>query len=107
MGILNWFAKPQPVALKLVTGSFTVDRNGRVMTTTVGSECPRRLLDDTAREVLSIFREARMAQMQLAGFDLYFAGLHIKAREMQGGAIIFLSPQKVPAVSAPVGKDRP
>jgi hypothetical protein len=107
MGILNWFAKPKPVALKLVIGSFTVDRNGRVMTTTVGSECPRLLLDDAAREVLSIFREARTAQMQLAGLDLHFAGLHIKAREMQGGAIIFLSPQKAHAAPTPAGKDRP
>ena len=106
MGILNWFAKSKPVAPKLAAGSFTVDRHGQVMTTTVGSGYPRRLLDDTACEVLSLFREARAAQMPLTGLDFHFAGLHIKAREMQGGAIIFLSPQNMFAPSPPAESDR-
>ena len=107
MGILNWFTKSEPAVQKLPSGSFTVDRHGRVMTTTVGSEYPQRLLDDTAREVLTLFREARAAQMPLTGLDLHFAGLHIRAREMQSGAIIFLSPQNTPATSSPAKKDRP
>ena len=86
-------------------GSFTVDRHGNVMTTTVGSEYPQRLLDDIAREVLSLFREARAAQMPLTGLDLNFASLHITAREMQGGAIIFLSPQNTFAASVASRKD--
>jgi hypothetical protein len=107
MGILNWFAKSGPAVEKLSAGSFTVDRHGNVMTTTVGSEYPQWLLDDTAREVLSLFRGARAAQMPLTGLDLNFAGLHIAAREMQGGAIIFLSPQNADAASSPSGKGRP
>ncbi len=107
MGILKWFARSKPASPQLAAGSFTVDRQGRVMTTTVGSGCPRRLLDDTAREVLSIFRAARAAQMPLAGLDLQFAGLSINALEMQGGAIIFLSPQDAPAASSPAEKDPP
>jgi hypothetical protein len=105
MGILNWFRKSRAVANKPPSGSFTVDRHGRVLTTTVGSGYPRRLLDDTAREVLSLFREARVAQAPLTGLDFYFTGLHIKAREMKNGAIIFLSPQTTPATSSPVRKD--
>jgi hypothetical protein len=93
MGILKLFAKSAPVIRKLPAGSFTVDCQGNVMTTTVGSEYPQWLLDDTAREVLSLFRDARAARMPLTGLDLNFAGLHITAREMQGGAIVFLSPQ--------------
>ena len=93
MGILKLFAKPAPVVRKLPVGSFTVDRDGNMMTTTVGSEYPQWLLDDTAREVLSLFRDARAARMPLTGLDLNFAGLHITAREMQGGALVFLSPQ--------------
>ena len=107
MGILNWFSKSEPVVRKVPAGSFTVDRHGRVMTTTVGSEYPQRLLDDTAREVLTLFREARAAQMPMTGLDLHFAGLHINAREMQGGAIIFLSPQNTLATSPPAEKDSP
>ena len=93
MGILKLFAKPAPVVRKLPAGSFTVDRDGNVMTTTVGSEYPQWLLEDTAREVLTLFRGARAARMPLTGLELNYAGLHITAREMQGGAIVFLSPQ--------------
>ena len=93
MGIMNWFSKSVPAGRKLVAGCFTVDRHGDVVTTTFGSEYPRWLLDDTAREVLSLFHGARAARMPLTALDLNFAGLQITAREMQGGAIIFLSPQ--------------
>jgi hypothetical protein len=106
MGILNWFAKSAPAVRKLPAGSFTVDRHGNLMTTTVGPEYPRWLLDDTAREVLSLFREARAARMPLTGLDLNFAGLHIAARELQDGAIIFLSPQNLFAPLSPSESDR-
>ncbi len=105
MGILNWFAKPEPAIQQLPSGSFTVDRHGNVMTTTVGSGCSPRLLDSIACEVLSLFRSAREAQMPLTGLDLNFADLQITAREMQGGAIIFISPQKA-AVSSSDGTQR-
>ena len=105
---MNWFSKSKPAAPKLVAGSFTVDRQGRVMTTTVGSGAyPHGLLDDTAREVLSLFRAARAARMPLAGLDLHYAGLHIRAREMQSGAIIYLSPQNPPAATPPAAQERP
>jgi hypothetical protein len=105
MGILNWFDKPAPDVQKLAAGSFTVDRHGNVLTTTVGSAYPQWLLDDTAREVLSLFRGAREAQMPLTGLELHYAGLNITAREMQGGAIIFVAPQKAAAAPAPAQKD--
>ncbi len=107
MGILNWFGKSGPAVDKLSPGSFTVDRHGNVVTATVGSEYPQWLLDDTAREVLSLFRGAREAQMPLDGLELNFAGLRIAAREMQGGAIIFLSPQNSNAAQSPSEKDSP
>jgi len=108
MGILNWFSRSGPSAQKLVAGSFTVDRSGRVLTTTVGSGgYPRGLLDAAGREVLSLFREARAVRMPLAELDLHFASLRIKAREMQGGAIIFLSPPSTPATSSPARKEHP
>jgi hypothetical protein len=107
MGILNWLSKSGPDFQKLPAGSFTVDRHGSVLTTTVGSEFSRRRLGDIGREVLSLFHAARAAQMPLTGLDLNFAGLHIAAREMQGGAIIFLSPQNPLAASPPAEKERP
>ena len=64
---LNWFAKSEPAIQQLPSGSFTLDRHGNVMTTTVGSGCSPRLLDSIASEVLSLFRSAREAQMPLTG----------------------------------------
>ena len=54
-------------------------------------------------DVLSLFREARAAQMPMAEISLHFASLRITARELRGGAIIFLFPQAAfsPTSTAP------
>lgn len=78
---------------QLPAGSMTVDRNGRVVTTTVSSAYPRALLNEIGGSVLALFREARAAQIPLAEVSLHFGSLRITARELRGGAIIFLFPQ--------------
>ncbi len=93
MGLLNWFSKRETAIPRLPEGSYTVDRHGNVMSGTVGSEFSPRLLGEVAREVLSLFQAARASQMPLAGLNFYFTGLRVTAREMHGGAIIFLSPR--------------
>jgi len=93
MGLLSWFSSSRPVVHKLPSGSFTVDRHGNVMNGTVGADCSPSLLRDIAKEILSLFRDARDAQMPLTEVNLDFAGLKITARDMAGGAIIFLSPK--------------
>jgi hypothetical protein len=103
MGLLKWFSSSRPAVHKLPSGSFTVDRHGKVATSTVGKDFPASLLDDIAKEILSMFREARTAQMPLAEVSLDFAGLQISARDMQGGAIIFLSPKNPLATMSPAG----
>ena len=59
-------------------------------TSTPGTQ---NLLRDIGGDVLALFREARTAQMPLAEISLQFGSLHITARELRGGAIIFLLPQ--------------
>jgi len=78
---------------QLPAGSMTVDRDGLVVTTTVSSAYPQALLNEIGSGVVSLFREARAAQMPLAEVSLHFGSLHITARELRGGAIIFLFPQ--------------
>ena len=46
-----------------------------------------------AKEVLALLHEAHVAQMPLAEVSIHFAVLRITARELRGGAIIFLFPQ--------------
>lgn len=93
MGLLNLFSKTRPAVHRLPTGSITVDRNGEIVTTTVSSACPPQLLQNITQEVLTLFREARAKHLPLAELNLHFASLQITAREMRGGAIIFLSPR--------------
>jgi hypothetical protein len=93
MGFLKRFFHSRAAVQLLPTGSVTVDRNGRVVTYTVSSAYPKALLRDIGVEVLSIFSEAREAQMPLAEISIHFASLNITARELRGGAVIFLLPQ--------------
>jgi hypothetical protein len=78
---------------QLPVGSLTVDRDGRIVTSTVSSAFPKTLLREIGRDVLILFHEAREAQMPLAEVSIHFASLRITARELRGGAIIFLFPQ--------------
>jgi len=93
MGFLKLFSKSRAVVQSLPSGSMTVDRDGNVVTTTVASTFPRPLLREIAHEVLRVFRDAQAAQMPLSEVSLNFASLRITAREMRGGAMVFLSPK--------------
>ena len=93
MGFLKRFFRSRAAVQQLPTGSVTVDRNGRVVTYTVSSVYPKAMLRDIGLEVLSLFHEAREAQMPLAEISIHFASLNITARELRGGAVIFLLPQ--------------
>lgn len=95
MGFLRRFFRGRAAVQQLPTGTVTVDRNGEILTTTVSSAYSRNLLRDIGRDVLELFREARSAEMPLAEVSLHFGSLHITARELRGGAIIFLLPQTV------------
>ena len=78
---------------QLPTGSLTVDREGSIVTSTVSSAFPAKILHEIGHDVLELFREARAAHMPLAEVNLHFGSLRITARELRGGAIIFLFPQ--------------
>ena len=78
---------------QLPSGSIAVDRYGNVVTSTVSSAYSKALLHTIGRDVLALFREAREAQTPLAEVSITFVSLHITARELRGGAVIFLFPQ--------------
>ncbi len=93
MGFLKKIFGGRASVQQLPTGTITVDRQGRIVTSTVSSAYPKNLLLDIGRDVLSLFKDARAAEMPLAEISLDFGSLHITARELRGGAIIFLFPQ--------------
>ncbi|HUC84114.1 MAG TPA: hypothetical protein VL970_02900 [Candidatus Acidoferrales bacterium] len=93
MGILKKLLRSDASILQLPAGTVTVDRHGQIVTSTVSSNFPVPLLQAIGRDVLDLFREARTGQMPLAEVSIHFGSLRITARELRGGAIIFLFPQ--------------
>ena len=93
MGLLSLFSKPATSLLRLPSGSFTVDREGTVIVGTLPRSFPAALAQDIAQQVLAAFREAETAQLPLTMLSISYPSLKIRAREMRGGAIIFLTPK--------------
>jgi hypothetical protein len=93
MGLLNLFRKPPPTLLRLPAGSFTVDRKGRMLAGTLPWNFPPALVDSIARQVQATFREAADTQLPLSELTISYPTLRITARDLRGGAIVFLSPK--------------
>ena len=60
---------------------------------TLPSSFPASLIKDIARQVRTTFGEAAEAQLPLAELIINYPSLKISARELRGGAIVFLSPK--------------
>ena len=93
MGVLSFFSRSPSALIPLPRGSFTVDREGRMLASTLPSAFPSELAEDIATQVLYVFRSAQDARITLNEVVVRYANLKITARELRGGAIIFLVPQ--------------
>ena len=93
MGFLKNIFGSRAAVTQLPSGSITVNRAGKIVSSTVSSAYPAHLLRAVGKDVLALLREAHEAQMPLAEISIHFASLRITARELRGGAIIFLFPQ--------------
>jgi hypothetical protein len=58
-------------------------------------------------QVLSSFRSAKKAQMPLSELIIHYAALKLMARELGGGAIVFLMPQSLNQHVSPAFKKAP
>lgn len=93
MGLLSFFAKPAAAKLvRLPSGSFTLNEHGRLMTSTLPQSFPEEYLREIGDRVLTSFNEARKAQMPLTELVILYATLKLVARELRGGAMIFIMP---------------
>jgi hypothetical protein len=94
MGLLTRFTQsPQAKPVRLPNGSFTVDPDGRLMASTIPQTFPQSLIAEIAALVLKTFRAAQASDLPLTEFVAEFSGLKLTARELRGGAIIFLMPR--------------
>jgi hypothetical protein len=78
---------------RLPTGTFTVDAQGRVVSSTVPQSVPEALVQEIGEAIVAVFQGARKANVSFSEMIAQYATFKITAREMRGGAIIFLSPR--------------
>ena len=94
MGLLSFLFENPPICCPSPSGScFTVDCDGRVLASTLPHSHPTAFAQDIATEVLTAFKAARDARISLAEMMIRYSSLKLTARELRGGAIIFLTPQ--------------
>ena len=94
MGFLSrLFKSDKRNLVHLPSGSFTVNRAGLVMSSTLPQSFPADRMKDIGDQVLTAFRSAERAQMPMAEIVIHYAALKILARELRGGAMVFLVPQ--------------
>jgi len=63
------------------------------MTSTLPQTFPADHVRAIGDHVLAAFRKAKQAQMPLSEIIIQYAALKVLARELRGGAIVFLMPQ--------------
>jgi len=94
MGFLSFKPDTSLPLRKLPSGSFTVDSAGNIVTSTVPTSFPPAQVDRIARTVLTAFERGHEAGYPFAELIIHYAAFKLNARELRGGAIIFLSPQR-------------
>ena len=95
MAFLNRTKKTAASSEEVIpSGSFTVDRNGRILTSTIRSGVPVEKLTLVARVVLDILHRAQESPVPAEEISVRFSSMNLEARDLRGGAIIFLTPAK-------------
>lgn len=94
MSLFTWSRKkPEPATItRTPKGAFTVDASGNVVMSTLSAAMASRVQGPLSEAIISAFRDAHAAQLALTELSFNFHGLRVTARELRGGAIVFLTP---------------
>jgi hypothetical protein len=93
----NLFKNKFPGKLaKLPSGAFALDRNGKIIVSTLPQGFPEGQMREIGARVMAFFRGAQHAQVPLHEINVYYPSLRVTARNLRGGALIFLLPQTLP-----------
>jgi hypothetical protein len=96
MGFLTKFSKSTSEPPRLPNGAFTVDAQGRIVSSTIPRWVPEKQVQAIGQHILAVFNGARNAQLQFSEVVVQYGAFKITAREMRGGAMIFLVPKSTP-----------
>jgi hypothetical protein len=75
-------------------GSYTISSGGSIVVSTLPGSFPKERMVAIGRVVLSALNSARELGMPFTELAADFAGVEIRARDLSGGAIIFITPQE-------------
>ncbi len=94
MGVLKTHAREQkPLSLeRLPSGCFSLHRGGELAGSTLPTSFAQDKMMEIGHIVLGIFRTAQEANILLSDLHIHYSGLQISARDLRGGALIFLQP---------------
>jgi hypothetical protein len=95
MGFLNAFSKSRAKLESCPEGSFTLDKSGGIVTSTLPQSFPPETMRKIGQIVIQIFRSAQERQRPMREISIQYVGLRLTARDMRGGAMVFLSPRKL------------
>jgi hypothetical protein len=87
---------------RLPSGAFTVDSQGNVVSSTVPQWVPEGLVAQIGQQIVAIFKGAEAARLPFRELRVQYEAFRITAREMRGGAIVFLSPKAAMDAIGPV-----
>ena len=94
MGVLRPFSREHKTARldRLPSGCFSLHRGGDLAASTLSSTFPVERVMEIGRLVQEAFRSAQAANLLLTDLHFRYNGFQISARDLRGGALIFLQP---------------
>jgi hypothetical protein len=92
MGFLGLFEQTAKTPLRIPTGCFSLDPDGRIVSSTMPSSFPEEIIAEIGEKILQTFQESHKAGLGLTEVSVHYASLRITARDLHGGALIFLNP---------------
>lgn len=94
MGVLKPLARSAKMQRieRLPSGCFTLHRGGAIVASTLSSTFPQQKMQEIGRAVLAAFKSAGEVDLPLTDLHIQYSGMLVTARELRGGALIFLQP---------------
>jgi hypothetical protein len=96
MGVLKPFVRTTvPIeAGRMPSGCFAVHREGGIVCSTLPCWFPEESAEEIGSTVINAFRVASETNVALSEVSIRYSGLTILARDLRGGALIFLVPNE-------------